>query len=132
MLELSIAISIIILAVYIKKKNLKPSKEYIGNESGLVNRAREVIYYNTLKNITALIFPLILALTYFTEFLNIIEKLYNDNYLRFALFTIIISIITILISKVFTKIAVKRAIKKDNLRKYIGGIWIDTSLEDVN
>ncbi len=121
MIELGFAISIIILAVYIKKKKLKPSYEYVGDETGLAERAKEVIY----NGIIPFVFPFVIAFNYTTGYLD--KFMRHNNVWEFLVLTLILCLFALIISKIITRFAVKRATKKDYLKKYIGGIWIDTS-----
>lgn len=128
MIELSFLISIILFTIYMKKKGFKPSKDYIGDESGLVDRANKVVYYNILNNFTTIVFPFFIVINTFARFLNKSIEIKGNIFTNLLISIISIIIFTLVISKTYTKYTVNKAKKRNNLRRYIGGMWLDTSI----
>lgn len=129
MIELSFAISIMILALYIKFRKIEPTKGYyLGNEGGLVERAKKVTFFNALNTISTYVFPIMIALVSITGFSAKLELTFSI-WIVLCLISVIF-LISIVIAKIYSIIATNIAKKKGKLKRYIGGMWLDTSNQD--
>lgn len=138
MIEIIFTTVILVLTIYIKVGDLEPSKNYKGPESGFKNRAKKVVYYETLKMFVTFVFPLVILLNMISRVLKANNKIYGflNKYTGFAdyfmknsvIATLLIVIITIIIAKIYTIYKVAKSTKKEELDKYIGEYWIDSSV----
>jgi|GEM_PF-2823330 len=125
MIELGVALSMLLINLFISKNNLKPSSIYIGinSEKSLIERAKKVIYYECLSNIVSFVYPVIASVSILINLFTGNGFGITNNVLLAILLAFALSLIAILFSKLYTFYRVKKAIKYNKLRKYIGELW---------